>query len=407
MRLNKTYWRAIRRYFLVFTAIAFLPLALVYLVRSEQIYKIKGYEASKIKDHFTDKSFRYPVMLLGKNKDLTVAATGNSKKRFSKYDKYINETHLPLIPDEAIQSLSESDMLKVERRMERRRKFLAEKCSELGLDVVGNDSWHKPNPWEFLVNKKHHIIWCNVFKAASSSWMYNFNVLAGYSPEFLRKTKEIFLHLARERYPRVTLEELHEAQNNSVTFLIARHPFERLLSAYRDKFVYAIPHSLHDKFGRKIVRTYRKKSLQLKPPKYPTFQEFVRWLLDQIKHDNYLDMHFVSYTRFCTPCLIHFDVILKFETLEEDQLYLIDKTGLKQIIAPEWQNPGKGKNTLDLLQQFYSKLTRTEIDGLYDYYRYDFELFNYSATSYFNIARSNEEDIPEEPVLLLGKPPSP
>lgn len=47
MRLNKTYWRAIRRYFLVFTAIAFLPLALVYLVRSEQIYKIKGYEVSE------------------------------------------------------------------------------------------------------------------------------------------------------------------------------------------------------------------------------------------------------------------------------------------------------------------------------------------------------------------------
>lgn len=53
--------------------------------------------------------------------------------------------------------------------------------------------------------------------------------------------------------------QLHAAQNNSITFLIARHPFERLLSAYRDKFVYAIPHSFHDKLGRKIVRTYRKK----------------------------------------------------------------------------------------------------------------------------------------------------
>ncbi|KAI8115512.1 Carbohydrate sulfotransferase 9 [Lucilia cuprina] len=361
MRLNKTYWRAIRRYFLVFTAIAFLPLALVFLVRNEQFYKLKGYE-------------------------------------------YINETHLPLIPDEAIQSLSESDMLKVEKRMERRRKLLSEKCTELGLDVVGTDSWHKPNPWEFLVNKKHHIIWCNVFKAASSSWMFNFNVLAGYSADFLHKTKEILLHLARERYPRVTLEELHTAQNNSITFLIARHPFERLLSAYRDKFVYAIPHSFHDKLGRKIVRTYRKKSQQLKPPKYPTFSEFVRWLLDQIKHGNHLDMHFVASTQFCTPCLINFDIILKFETLEEDQLYLIEKTGLKRIIAPEWRNMGKGKNTLELLQQFYSKLSRNELDGLYDYYRYDFELFNYSATSYFNIAKAKELDIPEEAAALLGKP---
>lgn len=28
-------------------------------------------------------------------------------------------------------------MLKVEKRMERRRKLLSEKCTELGLDVIG------------------------------------------------------------------------------------------------------------------------------------------------------------------------------------------------------------------------------------------------------------------------------
>lgn len=46
--------------------------------------------------------------------------------------------------------------------------------------------------------------------------------------------------------------------NVSVSFLIVRHPFERLLSAYRDKIMFAIPHSLHDKLGIKIIRKYRK-----------------------------------------------------------------------------------------------------------------------------------------------------
>lgn len=48
MRSNKTYWRAIRRYFVFFTAIALLPLALVYLVTNEQIYKVKGFEVSSL-----------------------------------------------------------------------------------------------------------------------------------------------------------------------------------------------------------------------------------------------------------------------------------------------------------------------------------------------------------------------
>lgn len=44
-----------------------------------------------------------------------------------------------------------------------------------------------------------------------------------------------------------------------MTFIIARDPFERLLSAYRDKMVFALPYSFHDKLGRSIVRNYRKK----------------------------------------------------------------------------------------------------------------------------------------------------
>lgn len=88
--------------------------------------------------------------------------------------------------------------------------------------------------------------------------MFNFNILAGYSPELLKKTNIVPLELARKRYPRVSIKQLKKAQNDSITFLVVRHPFERLLSAYRDKLVYALPHSLHQKIGNRIVRRYRK-----------------------------------------------------------------------------------------------------------------------------------------------------
>lgn len=67
----------------------------------------------------------------------------------------------------------------MEARMAYRKVKLNESCKKHGIDRAGNDSMHRPNPWEFLINKKYHLVWCNVFKAASTSWMYNFNILAG------------------------------------------------------------------------------------------------------------------------------------------------------------------------------------------------------------------------------------
>ncbi|EDW76739.1 uncharacterized protein Dwil_GK19720, isoform A [Drosophila willistoni] len=412
MKLSKSLanCRAIRRYLLIFTAISLLllPLSLVYLVWNEQLQKIRGFEAFNMQQPQQQQqsqqaqaqpmgqTFRYPVLLLNKNKnkELTVVATGKTKNKWRYVDKDINQTHIPLIPENAVQTLTPQEMLQVEQRMDERRERLKDKCSAYGLDVLGHDAWHTPNTWEFLVNKKYHIIWCNVFKAASSSWMFNFNVLAGYSPSYLRKTKKILLNLARERYPRVSLEELREAQNDSLTFIIARNPFERLLSAYRDKMVFALPYSFHDKLGRSIVRNYRKKpslAARSSNTKYPSFPEFVNWLLDQVKRGSFIDMHFVAATSFCTPCLIKFDMILKFESLTEDQLYLIEKTGLKRVIAPVWRNMGKGgRKTHELQQQFYAQLTRQEMLELYEYYKYDFELFDYDIQEYLQVARPDE-----------------
>lgn len=33
------------------------------------------------------------------------------------------------------------------------------------------------NSWEFFISPGHGLAWCNIFKAASSAWMYYFNIL--------------------------------------------------------------------------------------------------------------------------------------------------------------------------------------------------------------------------------------
>lgn len=104
-------------------------------------------------------------------------------------------------------------------------------------------------------------------------------------------------------------------------------------------------------------------------------------------------MHWQPITNFCTPCQVHFDLILKFETLDEDQRYLIEKAGLTGIIKAEHKNSGKGKNTNEILMSFYAQLTKSQVKGLYNVFRHDFELFDYSPDEFIKIARDDDDNV--------------
>lgn len=101
----------------------------------------------------------------------------------------------------------------------------------------------------------------------------------------------------------------------------------------------------------------------------PTFGEFVEYLLEQDRKNARLDMHWTPITKFCTPCHIHFDIIAKFETLDEDQRYVIHRARLEKIISPQWKNPGRGKKTLEQNQKYFGQLTEDQVAQLYEIYR--------------------------------------
>ncbi|XP_017891132.1 carbohydrate sulfotransferase 11 [Ceratina calcarata] len=312
--------------------------------------------------------------------------TGNSVQQ-----GLLSEEDSNLTPEERL--MEEAAFAETEKRLYSRKKFLAQKCAEEELDRPGNDSLHKPNAWEFLVNREYHLIWCNVFKAASTSWMYNFNLLAGYSPQFLKASKAVPVSLARQKYPRHTAEELSKFLNDSISFLIVRHPFERLLSAYRDKLEHSLPHTFHSNLGTHIVWNYRTKTAGRHGPRYPLFEEFVRWLLCQWKAGNELDMHWTPIVTFCTPCQVRFDVIAKFETLHEDQDYLIKRAQVGNIIKPEWKNPTRGVQTKDVIKNYFAQLSKLQINDLYEMFRYDFVLFDYSPDDYIALGRDEETEL--------------
>ena len=129
-------------------------------------------------------------------------------------------------------------------RMKRRKDVMKTACHRLGLDRHGPDTLHQVKPWEYFINRKYNLVWCNVFKSASTTWMYILNVLGGYSQDYLDASKVVPLNLARAKYPRPSAEELEKylnLQKNVTSMIIGRHPLERLVSAYREKIVGARP----------------------------------------------------------------------------------------------------------------------------------------------------------------------
>ena len=100
--------------------------------------------------------------------------------------------------------------------------------------------------------------------------------------------------------------------------MIVRHPFERLISAYRDKIVYRTWRNWKENI---LERTKGKPDPARIEPMIPTFKEFVTFHLSNGTHNKQsqdFDMHVRPFWHDCDPCNLPYSLIAKVETLDED-----------------------------------------------------------------------------------------
>ena len=136
--------------------------------------------------------------------------------------------------------------------------------------------------------------------------------------------------LARKLVPPFPLRAFQEFYNtqNPVTFIIVRHPYERLLSAYRDKFENKKKYYYHN-YGKLMISQYRQRGIRRFGKQFyqihksskrnsnipylnavqrrvndptPTFWEFIRYIID---HDN-LNEHWRPASLMCSMCRVCF-----------------------------------------------------------------------------------------------------
>ena len=155
--------------------------------------------------------------------------------------------------------------------------------------------------------------------------------------------------------------------------MVVRDPLERLLSAYKDKFIPEnIKHIWIDRLSKAATGRRGGKSNDF------TFLQFLRLIL-QLKPGKF-EGHWDRYHDYCTPCSIDYSFIGNTDKLSKEIPYILDKIGVKANDLPRkvpWENKAKypRKKT-----SYFADIPMDVIKGVWNLYKEDYEMFGYNFT---------------------------
>ncbi|NXS61403.1 CHST8 sulfotransferase, partial [Brachypteracias leptosomus] len=191
-----------------------------------------------------------------------------------------------------------------------------------------------------FVEDKYRVLYCEVPKAGCSNWKRVLMVLNGLASS----TKDIqhnTVHYGNylKRLDGFDHKGIYHRLNTYTKMLFIREPFEKLVSAFRDKFEH--PNNYyHPVFGKAIISRY-----------------------------------------LCSPCLIDYDFVGKFESMEEDANFFLHLIGAPQNLTfPKFKDrhSNEERTTTKITQQYFAQLSPSQRQRSYDFYYMDYLMFNYS-----------------------------
>lgn len=225
-----------------------------------------------------------------------------------------------------------------------------------------------------IVDKKYKFLYCYVPKVASSNMKRLVLTLQGMSEN--SNAIKSFDQRGFDFLADFTAPEREHMIKTFYKFVFVRDPFTRLVSAYRNKF--QTPNTeFHVSYGQKIVRQYRKNASSGATDGHDvTFQEFVRYILDENGPE--MNEHWMSVYDICQPCLIPYDFIGSFEFLNLDTKALLEQLNVpKGISFPKKQAFYQAALNRDSVDVFYRNISTEQYRALHGKYMNDFKCFGY------------------------------
>lgn len=277
---------------------------------------------------------------------------------------------------------------------QKRIELLSTVCKNSSLRNLTHVSISKFVLDRIFVCDKHKILFCQTPKVGNTQWKKVLIVLNG-AFQTVEEIPENLVHDHEKnglpRLSSLTQQEINHRLNTYFKFLIVRDPFERLISAFKDKFVKNPrfePWYKHD-IAPAIIWKYRKihRNNDLDASGLH-FEDFVRYLGDVEGHRR-MDrqfgehiIHWVTYTELCAPCTINYSVVGHHETLEKDAPYILKAAGIDALVTYPAIPPGITRYNRTKVEHYFSGISKRDVRRLYARYQGDFHLFGYPSPDF-------------------------
>jgi len=330
--------------------------------------------------------------------------------------------------------------------LEERTRVLRKGCQHHNQQIKWQDARlrrsMKSHVWDFM----HGLVYCPIAKVASTTWYWNFLEILDIQTELLKSMKEsrmmpldmVSSFMNKGSSGKISKIDYRVIVNNLTTsdtldtdeslqvlgvmkpFLIVRHPFSRLVSAYEDKILNPAPNLKYHKMIQGKIKGLRKegKTYKIEFPKYllakekyqrmlkrkvttidglnsqPSFAEFISWiLLNRQEKDNSpaswaKEKSWNPLYSVCPVCQVDYAVIkLDGERNEFDSWLSYNGLNVSSVSA---HTDGKGKSgSAERAVKYFSELTKDEVVQLYKLYKADFDLFSYDPETYIDVAQGS------------------
>ncbi|XP_029655961.1 uncharacterized protein LOC115229813 [Octopus sinensis] len=154
--------------------------------------------------------------------------------------------------------------------------------------------------------------------------------------------------------------------------LIVRHPAERIVSAYLNKFIYETKNAGKSPHYVQQVR----QALTGYPEEFVTFEQFVSYLINNSQKASQFNEHWALMSDLCLPGYINYKIIY-LEQLDEFIQHLFKIYGLTEKGMFWIKDVTHKTNSVDYVSKYFLNLTTEMKYAFYNLYKNDHLYFGF------------------------------